>query len=159
MARKLILDKFLPYRLSIASNLVSDAIAGTYESLFGLRIPEWRTIAVTAENPDGITQQQIGVKTRMDKVTVSRAAVSLVDRGLLARQRNKADGRSHHLVLTRAGRELYDAVVPKALELERRIFNRLSSQELQLFETMLHKIEEIALELHSPEGSSAGFRP
>jgi DNA-binding MarR family transcriptional regulator len=151
MARKLILDKFLPYRLSVTSNLVSDAIAGTYESLFGLRIPEWRTIAVTAENPDGITQQQIGVKTRMDKVTVSRAAGSLAERGLLARHRNHADGRSHHLVLTPAGRELYDAVVPKALELERRIFNQLSSQELKAFETMLHKIEEIALELHSPE--------
>jgi DNA-binding MarR family transcriptional regulator len=150
MARKLVLDEFLPYRLSVTSNLVSDAIAGTYESLFGLRIPEWRTIAVTAENPDGITQQQIGMKTRMDKVTVSRAAVSLVERGLLARQRNDADGRSHHLVLTRAGRELYDAVVPKALELERRIFNRLSPRELQAFETMLHRIEEIALELQSP---------
>jgi DNA-binding MarR family transcriptional regulator len=148
MGRKLILDKFLPYRLSIASNLVSDAIASAYESLFGLRIPEWRTIAVTAENPEGITQQQIGVKTRMDKVTVSRAAVSLVERGLLARQRNKADGRSHHLVLTPAGRELYEAVVPKALELERRIFDQFSSREIKGFETMLSKIEEIALELH-----------
>jgi DNA-binding MarR family transcriptional regulator len=156
MTRKLILDKFLPYRLSIASNLVSDAIASAYESLFGLRIPEWRTIAVTAENPDGITQQQIGVKTRMDKVTVSRAAISLVERGLLARRRNDADGRSHLLTLTTAGRELYDAVVPKALELEHRIFNQLSLQELRAFETMLHKIEEIALELQGPEGVPAG---
>jgi DNA-binding MarR family transcriptional regulator len=148
MARKLVLDEFLPYRLSVTSNLVSDAIAVTYESLFGLRIPEWRTIAVTAENPNGITQQQIGVKTRMDKVTVSRAAVSLVERGLLARQRNDADGRSHHLVLTQAGRELYNAVVPKALELERCIFDQFSAQELRTFEMLLRKIEEIALELH-----------
>jgi DNA-binding MarR family transcriptional regulator len=149
MARKLVLDKFLPYRLSIVSNLVSDAIAGTYESLFGLRIPEWRTIAVTAENSGGITQQQIGIKTRMDKVTVSRAAASLVERGLLARQRNKADGRSHHLVLTPAGRELYEAVVPKALELERRIFGDFSAGDLEGFETTLRKIEGIALELHT----------
>jgi DNA-binding MarR family transcriptional regulator len=151
VARSLILDRFLPYRLSVTSNLVSDAIAGTYEALFGLRIPEWRIIAVTAENPDGITQQQVGVKTRMDKVTVSRAAASLFERGLLARHRNKADGRSHLLFLTVAGRQLYDAVVPKALELERRIFSRFSAQELKAFETMLHKVEEIALELHGRE--------
>src|ERR1700754_4477032 len=105
MTRQLILDNFLPYRLSVASNLVSDAIASTYESLFGLRIPEWRLVAVTAENPGGITQQQIGTITWMDKVTVSRAAISLVERGLLARRPNGTDRRSHHLVLTPAGRQ------------------------------------------------------
>ena len=41
--------RFLPYRLSIASNVVSDAIATTYHALFGLRIPEWRLVAVIAE--------------------------------------------------------------------------------------------------------------
>ena len=33
------LDDFLPYRLSVVSNAVSDAIASTYQALFGLRIP------------------------------------------------------------------------------------------------------------------------
>lgn len=82
---RLKLDEFLPYRLSIASNRVSSAIATAYQSLFGLRIPEWRLIAVIAES-DGLTQQALGVATRMDKVTVSRAAIALVDRGLVQRQ-------------------------------------------------------------------------
>ncbi len=33
------LDDFLPYRLSIASNAVSDAVAGAYRARFGLKIP------------------------------------------------------------------------------------------------------------------------
>jgi DNA-binding MarR family transcriptional regulator len=151
MAQKLVLDDFLPYRLSVASNLVSDVIASAYESLFGLRIPEWRLVAVMAENPEGMTQQQIGVITWMDKVTVSRAAISLFDRGLVTRRPNGADRRSHHLVLTRAGRDLYDAVVPKALEFERRIFGQFSDKERDGFEAMLRKLEEIALELHGPK--------
>ena len=149
--KTLVLEHFLPYRLSVVSNLVSDAIASAYESLFGLRIPEWRLIAVIAENPKGITQQQIGALTRMDKVTVSRAAISLFERGLLARSPNPADRRSHLLVLSRSGRELYEAVAPQALELERRIFGQFSAKALEHFETMLHKVEEIALELHGPE--------
>jgi len=36
------LDAFIPYLLSVTSNVVSDAIAGSYQALFGLTIPEWR---------------------------------------------------------------------------------------------------------------------
>jgi hypothetical protein len=48
-SRELRLDAFLPYRLSITSNLVSDHIASAYQQLFGLTIPEWRLIAIVAE--------------------------------------------------------------------------------------------------------------
>jgi DNA-binding MarR family transcriptional regulator len=143
----LILDDFLPYRLSFTSNLVSDTIAVTYDALFGLRIPEWRLIAVTAENPAGITQQEIGIKTRMDKVMVSRAAIALIERGLMTRQPNVADRRSHHLKLTQAGRELYETVVPRILELERRVFADFSAEDLARLSGMLRRIDAVALDL------------
>ena len=79
MTNKLVLDRFLPYRLSVTSNLVSDRIARAYAALFGLTIPEWRLVAVIAE-VEAITQAEIGERTRMDKVTVSRAAASLIAR-------------------------------------------------------------------------------
>jgi len=82
MADRLKLDDFLPYRLSFTFNLVSERIAGIYEALFGLSISEWRLIAVLAE-ADAITQAGVGLRTRMDKVTVSRAALSLACRGLM----------------------------------------------------------------------------
>lgn len=56
--RPLVLDEFIPYRLSVTSNLVSDTIARTYRSLFGLSIPEWRLIAVVAE-AGGLSQGAI----------------------------------------------------------------------------------------------------
>ena len=140
----LVLDDFLPFRLSFTSNLVSDTIARTYEALFGLSIPEWRVIAVVAET-GGITQALIGGRTRMDKVTVSRAAVALVGRGLLDRARNAEDGRSHLLRLTKAGRDLHALVAPKALELEKRIFERLDPEDVARFVTMLRQIDSITL--------------
>ena len=72
------LDAFIPYRLSVTSNLVSETIASAYQALFGLSIPEWRLIAVIAED-EGATQQQVGRRTRMDKVTVSRATIALAE--------------------------------------------------------------------------------
>lgn len=144
--RSLQLDEFIPFRLSVTSNLVSDTIARTYQSLFGLTIPEWRLIAVVAER-GGVTQGAIGQRTRMDKVTVSRAAIALVERGLMARSDNPGDKRSHLLSLTEAGRELYAAIAPKALDLERRIFESFSAAEVEGFVAMLRRIDDAALAL------------
>jgi DNA-binding MarR family transcriptional regulator len=144
------LDSFVPFRLSFTSNAVSDAIARAYAALFDLRIPEWRLVAVIAEN-DGITQQAIGQVTRMDKVTVSRAAIALVERGLVARRPNPQDRRSHLLVLTGCGRDLYGRVVPKALELEARIFGAFQPAELASFVAMLRRIDALALAVGGDE--------
>ena len=140
------LDQFLPYRLSVASNRVSSAIATAYQALFGLRIPEWRLIAVIAES-DGLTQQALGLLTRMDKVTVSRAAIGLVERGLVQRRPNPDDQRSHLLSLTAAGQSLYESVAPKALELEARIFADFSADEIMTFRAMLERLEASAAPL------------
>ena len=63
----------------------------------------------------------------------------------MARGRNPADGRSHLLELTAAGRDLHAAVAPKALELERLIFSRLEAGEVERFVATLRRIDAIAL--------------
>ncbi len=136
----LILDEFLPYRLSIASNAVSDAVAGAYRTLFGLRVAEWRLVAVLAEGGN-MSQQALCGRTRMDKVTVSRAAIALADRGLIARMSNPQDQRSHLLTLTAEGWALYEQISPKALEFERRIFAAFSEAERMQLKAMLDRIE------------------
>lgn len=137
------LNDFLPYRMSIASNAVSDAVASAYRTLFGLRIPEWRLVAVLAEG-GAMSQQALCGRTRMDKVTVSRAAIGLVERGLIARATNPTDQRSHLVALTREGWQLYEQVAPKALELERRLFASFSDAEKDQLAAMLARIEAAA---------------
>ena len=137
------LDAFLPYRLSIASNRVSDAVATAYRALFGLRIPEWRLIAVLAEGR-GLSQQALGRATRMDKVTVSRAAIALADRGLIARVADASDKRAARLSLSEAGRALYDQVAPKALAIEAELFAGFGADELAALRDMLARLEQAA---------------
>ena len=108
------LETFLPYRLSIASNRVSDLVAEAYDRLFGLSIPEWRVIAVLGEAAP-LTQLAIVRQTVMDKMTVSRAVRPLVERGLVDRTPHSGDKRSSLLSLSDAGRTLYESVGPEAL--------------------------------------------
>lgn len=139
------LNDFLPYRLSFTTALLSDRIAQIYEALFDITIPEWRVVAWVAEK-GSITQQQICAHTRMDKVTVSRAAIALTERSLLQRLPNPEDRRSHLLALTAAGQQLHAAIAPKALELESRIFSHFSAAELDGFRSMLRRIDQIVLD-------------
>ncbi|MDT9600792.1 MarR family winged helix-turn-helix transcriptional regulator [Sphingosinicella rhizophila] len=143
MPGPLVLDKFLPYRLSITTNLVSDVIAGAYRSLFGLSIPEWRLVAVLAERSQA-TQLELGAATRMDKVTVSRASAALTSRALVERTANKDDRRSHRLSLTKSGRALYGQVAPKAIELEERLLAGFSPKEVENLQAMLMRLESAA---------------
>lgn len=138
------LDDFLPYRLSVVSNRVSEVIARAYRDAFGLTIPEWRVLAVTAES-EGLTQQQVGQRTCMDKVTVSRAAIALTQRGLIARDLGAADKRARVLALTAQGRDLYAQVVPRALSLEAEIFGGFEQGELAALSATLDGIDRAAV--------------
>ena len=137
---RLSLEAFLPFRLSFTSNLVSETVARAYAHLFGLSIAEWRLVAVMGES-QGVAQAEIGRRTRMDKVTVSRAAIALTARGLVSKGLHPRDRRSHVLSLSASGRELYETVVPEALEIEAAIFGDFSREELAQFVRLLRRID------------------
>lgn len=141
---RLNLTEFVPYRLSVTSNAVSDLIAREYQSRFGLKIPEWRVMAVLGEERT-MTQRDLVHATRMDKVTVNRAAKGLVDRQLLSRTPSRDDGRSHHLELSFTGRALYEDIAPAALAMESKLLAVLNDGEretlLGLLDKLLHSAE------------------
>ena len=147
-SKRLRLDDFLPYRLSITSNAVSDLIARSYRTRFGLKIPEWRVMAVLGE-VESATQRELVSSTAMDKVTVNRATKALDDRGLVGRAPNKADGRSHHLALTEEGRALYEEIVPLALAIEEQLVSVMGAGEAEKLSETLKKLGQIAGELDS----------
>jgi DNA-binding MarR family transcriptional regulator len=140
------LDGFLPYRLSVASNLSSAAIAHAYQRLFGLSIGEWRVIALLAEAGEA-TQQHLVTESRMDKMSISRAARKLVERRLVERASDRADRRAWRLTLSDAGRTLYAQVVPEARRLEAQLLSALHPAERTALDTMLRKIEAAALDM------------
>jgi len=125
------LDRFLPYRLSVLSNIVSTAISGAYEKRFGLTIPEWRVMAVLAMTPD-LSAAEVAQRTAMDKVAVSRAVASLLRERRIVRQTARADRRRSLLRLSAAGRKVYAQVVPVALDYERDLLAPLTRKDREV---------------------------
>ena len=137
--RRLALDAFVPYRLSVLTNQVSDAIARQYTDRFGLTIPEWRVMATLGETPD-LSAREVAARTAMDKVQVSRAVSSLMAARRVRRSYDADDGRVSRLSLTRAGRAIYDEIVPLALHLEATFLSALSAEERRMFDRLLTKL-------------------
>lgn len=143
------LADFLPYLLSVASNAVSDRIADEYRARFGLKIPEWRVMAVLGDAGE-MTQRSLVGATRMDKVAVNRACKVLEERGLIARSPNASDGRSHHLELTASGKAMHGEIMPIALEMERRLFATLDARERDTFKALLARVHQAAGQMENP---------
>ncbi len=133
------LAEFLPYRLSVTSNAVSDLIAGKYRAQFGLKIPEWRIMAVLGD-AGALTQRELVSATLMDKVAVNRACKVLETRALVARIPNASDGRSHHLELTAQGRTMHGQIMPLAIDMYEKVFACLTEKENDKLRAILAKL-------------------
>ena len=109
------LEDFLPYRLSLLSNTVSQGIAQFYQQRYQLSVPEWRVIAVLARFP-GLSAVEVANRTLMDKAAVSRAVTKLIKTGRIDRQFADADRRRSILDLSEEGRRVHNEIAPLALK-------------------------------------------
>jgi DNA-binding MarR family transcriptional regulator len=135
------LDRFLPYRLSVLSNRISQDIAALYGEKFGLTVTEWRILAVLGRYP-GLSATEVAERTAMDKVAVSRAVTSLLGNGRLKRRLHGDDRRRSVLELSAKGYKIYDVVAPLALAYERRLLDGLRDDERAALDRLLTRMEE-----------------
>ena len=147
------LANFLPYLMSVATNAVSDLIAGEYRASYGLKIPEWRVMAVLGD-AGAKTQRELVDATRMDKVAVNRACKMLEEHGLAHRSPNERDGRSHHLELTTGGHAMHAEIMPHALAIEARLFAVLDASERASLKDMLARLAAKVRELETTENTA-----
>jgi DNA-binding MarR family transcriptional regulator len=134
------LEKFLPYRLSLLSNTVSQGIAQIYQADHRLSIPEWRVMAVLGRYP-GLTASQVCERTVMDKVTVSRAVKMLLDRQLVQRLTHAEDRRKRPLQVTHPqGHELLEEIIPFALDYQAELLGSLEPDEWRLLDGLIAKL-------------------
>lgn len=139
MDDELILEEFLPYRLSVLSHTISTNIARVYEKRFGVSIPEWRVIAILGRFP-GLSAVEVADRTLMDKVAVSRAVTKLIKNGRIDRQFADADRRRSILNLSEEGRKVHNEIAPLALQFERELLQDISEKDYETFNAILDRL-------------------
>lgn len=109
----------------------------------GLGMPEWRLLAAVGRF-GVLSPTEAGDRTAMDKVKVSRAAASLVARGLLRQAQDPSDGRGRLLRLTRKGAAVYTDVAPTAKAIDAMLTMGLTKTEWRLLHKALGKLSRHA---------------
>jgi DNA-binding MarR family transcriptional regulator len=133
------LEKFLPYRLSVLAQLVSESLHDLYAGPFDLTVTQWRVMAALGRFAP-LTASDVGKRIVMDKVAVSRAVSGLMRRGLVERATDKADRRRASLRLSARGRAMHARIVPIALTYEAKLYQALDAGERKVFNTLADRL-------------------
>lgn len=140
------LEDFIPYKLSVVANRVSQSIGRLFETRFNIQIPEWRIIMALYAYGDLVFYEVVD-RTSMDKARVSRAQRRLVDLGLVQTYGDPDDGRKVILSLTPAGVKICENILPEAAKREAWFLAVLDEQEHRQLDVILDKLMKRSLEL------------
>lgn len=139
----LLLERFLPYRLNVLSNRISQALAGLYQARFGLTIPQWRVMAILGRHP-GISAGEVAQRAAMDKVKVHRAVTGLLADGRIERATAVDDRRRSILRLSAAGRQTYGEIVPVARAYEDALLKDFDAAAIEAMDALIGRLDAAA---------------
>ncbi len=137
--KMLVLEKFLPYRLSYLTNIISHQLARLYTTQFDITPHEWKILAILNRYPN-ISAAHAGEKTAMDKVAVSRAVKGLSEKNLLHKIFSPEDKRRSMLNLTDEGTKLFHKIAPLVTDYENGLLAILTKQEQGQLSQILDKL-------------------
>lgn len=144
--KRLDLDDFFPYRLSVVQQEISRSIAQVYTRNYGLMRHDWRVMAALGcDQP--LSANGVAERTNMDKVQVSRAIARLRQSGLVVQEQDTEDRRRSSLRLTPEGQRIYQEIVPLVRSREDELLTAISPAELRRLDTVLGKLHRRAREL------------
>jgi DNA-binding MarR family transcriptional regulator len=139
------LEDFIPYKLSVVANRVSQSIGKIFETQFNIQVPEWRIMMALYAHGDLVFNEVVD-RTSMDKARVSRAQRRLVDLQLITSINDPSDGRKVILALTAKGEKMCGDILPEAAKREAWYLDALDDDEHKQLDVILDKLMKRSLE-------------
>jgi DNA-binding MarR family transcriptional regulator len=137
------LQRFLPYRVAVLAEALSQCVGQVYRERFGLTRDEWRVMAALAE-PGAVKTSRVIESTTLEKMQVSRAVSRLEEAALLERLPDPEDGRGWLLRLKPAGRAMYQKIVPLVQAREEFLLQALEPTEREALDAAIGKLQQRA---------------
>ena len=136
-------NELFSYKLAILSRLIERGSEAQLARNYGLWLTDCRLLGhLLAKSPR--TVRDLAEDMVMDKAPISRSASRLVEKGMLTREADPADGRSAVFNLTAEGRKLASNIMSAARQGQGRFFNFLSPEESWILIDALDKLLDAA---------------
>lgn len=133
------LEDFIPYKLAVVANRVSQSIGNLFETKFNIHFTEWRILMALYAYSE-LSFAEVVERTSMDKARVSRAQKRLVDLGMVRTRVDPDDGRRLFLSLTPTGAQRCNDILPSAAAREAWFLAALDDVEHRQLDIILNKL-------------------
>ena len=137
------IDDLLLLRISRLLATAGGMVTRLCEGRFGITRREWRVLAELVQQP-GVSPSQLAEQMQLDRARTSRAITSMVHKGLVARAPRPGNRREVVLSVTDKGREVHDAMVPLAVDINRRLVAALTPEDAQRLDASLDALQACA---------------
>ena len=134
------LEHRISYRFSVISSMVVRAVASIYGPKYGLLPPSWKTMAAIRRYGP-MSAKDVCVHTTVEPDKVTRAVDRLVALRYVQRTKDELDRRRVVLLLTPAGRKVYDDIEGSTRRVELLLLDALSTQEREALDRITTKLQ------------------
>jgi len=130
------LDGFLPYRLTVAAEMLSAEFAAHYRAEYGISVAEWRVMVHLVHSVE-VSVRDLEARVSLEKSKASRAASRLGAEGYIRKAAHDRDRRLVNLSLTEKGRKLMARLLPVAIAYQTELEARLVGQVAPLLAALV----------------------
>lgn len=124
------------------TTLVEKKIRRNLRAEFETTLPRFDILANLARENKPMTMGDLTKRLLVSKGNVTGVVASLVDQGLVKRERDKNDRRTHYLSLTKKGKDEFSAQAKAHQEWVGRCFSGLKEEELAMLVDQLSTLKE-----------------
>lgn len=120
------------------------------EGRFNITRREWRLLA-TLGSHQRLSVGDLAEAAQLDLSRTSKAVARLVEKGWVAKKKNKDNARSIWIQLEPEGQKLYEKLMPLVIEMNQILTQDLTSEELVVLQKALEKITHQAIQMNEME--------
>lgn len=106
---------------------------------YGLRVPEWRTLAALYARRH-CTMSELAELATIDRTTLTRTVDRIQEAGWLSRASDAEDMRVTRLALTAAGKRMFEKIWPEVRELNALALEGLPKSEIERLQKILGRM-------------------
>ncbi len=133
------LERSLTWRWHLVTKISDRTSAQLYLDQLGLSLGEARCLTAIGQFAP-LSVKDLARRANLDKANASRAAQSLIGRGLVVKTADRDDGRAVLLAPTAAGRALCRRTMRLVERRNREIFGCLGADELRALDRILDQV-------------------
>lgn len=140
------LETFLPYKLAISAEKISQAFSQHYFAAYGINRAEWRILCHLACSEEALSIRDLEKRAHLEKSKVSRAVTRLENIGLVTKSTHHSDTRLLSILLTEKGLHVFENIEKIAVQFQEALKNLLGDQQMDTLFQQLDILYSQALE-------------